>query len=287
LFFSSVCRWHLGILLIHGYPLYERACQVKPMHIRMADMEIGEQIKQAAKLILRSGPVVALTGAGISVESGIPAFRGSQGLWSKYDPMEYASIEGFLADPGKVWQMLLELDNAVRSASPNPAHVALARLEEMGKLELVITQNIDGLHQSAGSRQVAELHGSGRTLSCLICREQVNRRDIQLGPELPPRCPCGGVLKPDLVFFGEALPMQTFTKAMSAAAGCSLMLVVGTSAVVAPASELPHLAKQSGANILEVNLEPSLLSHSISDLVLQGPAAEVMTQLMHELALAG
>ena len=238
--------------------------------------QMTKSMAQAVEMLVGSKRTVALTGAGISVESGIPAFRGSQGLWSIYDPEEYASIEGFRADPAKVWKMLYELDAAVQGASPNPAHYALARLEELGRMELVITQNIDGLHQEAGSREVAELHGSGRSLSCLSCSKRISRKDFEPTGQLPARCTCGGVLKPDFVFFGEALPMETFSRAMAATAGCDLMIVIGTSAVVSPASELPRLAVQSGSRVLEVNLEPTILNQTVSDLVLLGPAAQTM-----------
>jgi NAD-dependent deacetylase len=253
----------------------------------MTRQELARDIEWAAQLLEGSSRAVALTGAGISVESGVPAFRGSQGLWAKYEPMEYASIEGFVADPAKVWKMLAELDRTVREAAPNPAHLALAEFERKGMLDMVITQNIDGLHQAAGSRQVAELHGSGTTLSCLSCRKQVSREDIRIGPELPPRCSCGGVLKPDIVFFGESLPLSTFTMASVAASNCDLMLVVGTSAVVVPASELPYLAKAGGAKIIEINLEPSPLSRSVSDVVIMGSAAKVLQELLEMISSSG
>ncbi len=240
------------------------------------------QIEAVAELLAQASQVVALTGAGISVESGIPAFRGAQGLWEKYDPMEFASIESFTADPARVWGMLLELDHLVRQAEPNPAHQALARLERAGRLAGVVTQNIDGLHQAAGSRFVVEFHGSGRRLRCLSCRRQLNRAEV-LMEQLPPRCACGGLVKPDVVFFGEPIPERAAMTAFALASSCQVMLVVGTSAVVAPASHLPLLAKSAGAKVVEINLEPTALSERISDYVFHESASAVLPALAQAL----
>ena len=240
--------------------------------------KLEQQMQQVARLLAGAEQVAALTGAGISVDSGIPDFRGAQGLWTKYDPMEYASIQAFRRDPAKVWRMLLELDELVRGAEPNPAHQALARLEELGRLGMVITQNIDGLHQAAGSRRVVELHGSGRRLICQNCGRSPRRAEVFFDP-LPPLCACGGVLKPDVVFFGEMLPMAAVEQALEAARTCQVMLVVGTSALVAPASQLPLLAKQSGATVVEVNLEPTALTGEVADYSLMGGASQVLPRL--------
>ena len=233
------------------------------------------QVMTVAELISRADQVVALTGAGLSVDSGIPAFRGSQGLWERYDPMEFASIEAFQADPARVWGMLLELDGLVRGARPNPAHEALARLEGLGRLQAVVTQNIDGLHQAAGSRHVIEFHGNGRRLRCLSCGRQLGRAEVLFDP-LPPRCACGGLVKPDIVFFGEPIPERAAMTAFTLASSCQVMLVVATSAVVAPASHLPLLAKGGGATVVEINLEPTALSQRISDHVIHQSASLVL-----------
>jgi NAD-dependent deacetylase len=222
---------------------------------------------------------VALTGAGISVESGIPAFRGSQGLWDRYDPMEFAHIESFLADPGKVWRMLVELGNIVAQARPNPGHLALAQLESMGHLRAVITQNIDGLHQTAGNKNVIEFHGNGQRLVCLSCNKTYAPQVVN-PLDLPPRCPCRGILKPDVVFFGEPIPVEASQKAFQEARSCDIMLVVGTSAVVAPAGNLPFLAKQQGAIIVEINLEKTHLSETISDYVLEASAGQALSTIL-------
>jgi NAD-dependent deacetylase len=174
----------------------------------------------------------------------------------------------------------MELDKLMLGAKPNPGHAALAELENMGIVTAVITQNIDGLHQLAGSRDVVEFHGSSRRMRCLKCGRTWAREDISL-EQLPPRCECQGVIKPDIVFFGEAIPEEAGISAYSAAQACEIMLVVGTSAVVAPASHLPVIAKQSGAKIIEVNMEPSALG-KLSDLVLLGEASEIMPQLVRQ-----
>lgn len=230
---------------------------------------------------------MALTGAGISVESGIPAFRGAQGLWERYDPMEYASIEGFMADPAKVWGMLRELEELVLGARPNPAHQALARLEQIGSLSSVVTQNIDGLHQAAGSRHVVEFHGSGRRLRCIDCGRQIRRSELMMD-ELPPRCGCGGIIKPDVVFIGEAIPERAAMTAFTLASACQVMLVVGTSGAMAPASQLPVMAKRAGATVVEINLERSQLSREVSDYIFEASASQVLPRLVAEVeALQG
>ncbi|MEW5913611.1 MAG: NAD-dependent deacylase [Thermodesulfobacteriota bacterium] len=238
-----------------------------------------QQLKEVARILAHSQSTVALTGAGTSVESGIPAFRGAQGLWEKYDPMEYASIEAFRADPGKVWGMLKEMEALLLAARPNPTHYALAELEHMGRLDMLVTQNIDGLHQAAGSRTVVEFHGSSRRLVCLDCGRRVSRGELVLA-ELPPRCACGGVVKPDVVFFGEPIPERASLLAMAAAQNCSAMLVVATSAVVAPASYLPLIAKQAGAKVIEVNLEPTPLTGEVADYSLQANASQLLPRLV-------
>ena len=242
-----------------------------------------ELIRQAAEIIFTANKVAALTGAGISVDSGIPAFRGAQGLWEKYDPMDYASIESLMSEPERVWKMLVELDKVVVGAQPNNAHLAMARLEDMGKLHTVVTQNIDGLHQAAGSHKVVEFHGSRRQMRCLSCRKAIEREDVAFD-NLPPRCDCGGLIKPDVVFFGEPIPQQEATEAMMAAQGCQAMLVVGTSAVVAPASMLPALAKNHGAMIIEINMEATGLTGSLADISILGSASEIMPAIAEEVA---
>jgi NAD-dependent deacetylase len=235
--------------------------------------------EKVAELLRSSRLAVALTGAGLSVESGIPAFRGSQGLWDRYDPLEYAHIEAFRADPKKVWEMLAELGGLVERAQPNAAHRGLARLEEMGYLRAVITQNIDALHQRAGSREVIEFHGNGQRLICLGCGRRYAQDAVALGT-LPPRCSCRGVLKPDVVFFGEPIPTEASEKALAYCRRCDLLLVIGTSAVVAPASHLPLIAKQQGARVVEINLERTHLSDTVADVVLETSASQALNDIL-------
>ena len=240
-------------------------------------------VKKVSEDILRSGKTIALTGAGISVESGIPDFRSAGGLWSRFDPMEYAHISAFMDNPEKVWLMLKEMTALVLEALPNPAHVALAEMEQLGLLSSVITQNVDGLHQRAGSSRVIEFHGSNQWLVCLRChyRGDAALMDPECGP---PRCPeCDAILKPDVVFFGEAIPGFAQARAFEEAQTCELVLVVGTSAVVYPAADIPIVAKEHGAKIVEINMEPTSLTDDVSDYLIQGAAGGILPQIVEEL----
>ena len=239
-------------------------------------------IKQTAQAIQRSKKVVALTGAGISVESGIPDFRGPSGLWEKFDPMEYATIDAFLANPKKVWTMLKEMGSMVESAEPNAAHFALAQLESLGHLRSVITQNIDNLHQAAGSQRVIEFHGNSSKLICLACGRFYDRKEVLL-ESLPPRCSCKGVLKPNVVFFGEPIPWGAHMEANQEAGSCELMLVIGTSAVVSPACDIPLIAKRARAMVVEINLEETQLTRFISDWIIKGSASHILSRILGEI----
>jgi NAD-dependent deacetylase len=238
-----------------------------------------DKYRKSSDLLRNSRHAIALTGAGISVESGIPDFRSKDGLWSRYNPMEYAYIESFRANPGKVWKMLRELDVLLDRAMPNDAHIALAALEDMGLIKAVVTQNIDSLHQRAGSANVVEFHGHFRSLRCDHCSAVCARDEVSL-EELPPECKCGGPLRPEIVFFGEQIPPDAHRRAVEAARACDLMLVIGTSASVAPASHLPRIAKERGAFVLEVNPGVSELSGWATDLHVMDPAASAMRNIM-------
>ena len=240
-----------------------------------------KRITKAAQVICQSKRTLALTGAGISVESGIPDFRSSGGLWERFDPMEYATIESFRADPEKVWQMLEEVSVLLNKARPNPAHIGLGRLQEMGLLHTIITQNIDNLHQEGGASHVIEYHGNANTLSCLRCYQRYNANEIE--GQRPPKCDCGQILKPDVVFFGEPIPLKALQESYDLAAGCDTLLVLGTSAEVAPANTLPQAAKEGGAKVIEINLEPTVLTNYLTDIFLQGKASEVVSQLVQEI----
>ena len=241
-------------------------------------------IQKTAQAISRSNKVVAFTGAGISVESGIPDFRGAGGLWEKFDPGEYATIEAFRADPKKVWAMLKEMGTLLESSRPNAAHLALARLERMGHVRSVITQNIDHLHQEAGNTKVIEYHGSYRKLICLRCGRQYAKEDVPL-ETLPPLCRCAGVLKPTVVFFGESIPSGAHLEAMEEARNCEVMLVIGTSAVVSPACDIPVMAKRAGAAVVEVNLEETQLTRCVSDWILKGSASRTLQAVLDGVAV--
>jgi NAD-dependent deacetylase len=221
--------------------------------------------------------IVFVTGAGISQESGIPTFRGKDGLWRKYDPMKLATIDAFYEDPKLVWEWYEERRQNILNASPNPGHVAIAELEKYRQVS-VLTQNIDGLHQRVGSTNVYELHGSIITIKCTVCdfKNKITSGFLQL----PPLCKCGNILRPDVVWFGEALPQDVWESAMVQASICDTMIVVGTSLEVSPANLLPVHAKQNGAMIIEVNVEQTHMSSSM-DLSLRASAAKALPELVN------
>jgi NAD-dependent deacetylase len=219
-------------------------------------MEETNRYEEVAGLMMERKHCAALTGAGISAESGIATFRSAGGLWEKYDPAVYASIEVFRRDPSKYWSIRGDFIRNYDRYLPNDAHLALAELEKMGILQSVITQNIDGLHIKAGSKRVIEVHGTIREINCLKCRRQYIAPNVPDG--MPPYCEsCGGILKPNTVLFGEQLPSRALKDAQRESLSCHVMLVIGTSANVFPAAALPDLARQSGAAIVEINIERS------------------------------
>lgn len=236
----------------------------------------------ASRLASADQPAVVLSGAGISVSSDIPAFRGSGGLWARFDPMEYATIEAFRSDPDKVWQMLWELDAVLEAAEPNAAHRAIAELQDLRAVATVVTQNIDGLHQQAGSDDVVELHGSRTSLTCLACGRTVARDTVvaERAGGGAPRCDgCGGPLKPDAIFFGEPLPMSAWRRAEQQVRAATDVLVVGTAGEVEPAASLPHLASSTGAGVWEINPQPILsTAHHIPR-----PAEDALPELVARL----
>jgi NAD-dependent deacetylase len=241
---------------------------------------IEKMISKAAKMLCDSRLTLALTGAGISVESGIPDFRSPGGLWERYDPAEYGTIWAFRADPVKVWHMIRDMSETVNRAQPNAAHLGLAQLQHLGLLHTIITQNIDSLHQRAGASRVIEYHGSSRTLSCLSCGRRFKAEEV--AGEVPPRCACAEILKPDVVFFGELIPVEALRESQQLASSCQTLLVIGTSAEVAPANTLPRAAKVAGARIIEINVQPTVLTSSFTDIFLQGKAGAIVTRLVEE-----
>lgn len=211
-------------------------------------------IDAAATLILGARHAVALTGAGVSTESGIPDFRSPGGLWERFDPWEYGTFTCFTRRPDKAWELFRELGRTLCDKAPNPAHVALAELETAGRLRGIVTQNIDGLHQAAGSRIVLEIHGNSRKLHCVRCGGETSFLPAHLEPGPVPSCArCGGALKPDVVLFEE--PVRLLREIDDLLRACDLLLVVGTSAEVAPAGMLPDTVRRRGGAILEFNLE--------------------------------
>jgi NAD-dependent deacetylase len=237
-------------------------------------------ISQAAEIIFNSKLTLALTGAGISVESGIPDFRSAGGLWSKFSPEDYATITAFREDPEKVWMMLKEMDELLDQAKPNKAHLGMGELEKMGFLHYIITQNVDNLHQEGGATNVIEYHGNSSTLSCLWCGNSYTAEEKR--DEYPPRCQCEKILKPDVVFFGEAIPTQALNKSYLLASSAEALIVAGTSAVVSPANTIPGITKQNGGKIIEINKERTHLTDTVSDVFIQGGAGAILEALVAE-----
>jgi NAD-dependent deacetylase len=231
-----------------------------------------------AELIRERQPVVALTGAGVSTESGIPDFRSREGVWARYDPMEYATIDAFRRDPRKVWEFYALRLRVLADAEPNAAHLALAELERLGLVRAVVTQNIDTLHERAGSQDVVEVHGSVRESVCLVDGTRVPRDDVvRLVDALgAPPCPvCGAILKPDVVMFGELLPAGAIERATALARAAGLLLVVGSTLEVWPVAGLPHETLAGGGIVAIVNRGPTAFDAHAS-LKLEGAAGATL-----------
>lgn len=247
-------------------------------------------IQETARLLRRARNAVALTGAGLSTPSGIPDFRSPvSGMWEHVDPMEVASIYGFRANPRSFYEWVKPLARALRLAQPNPAHLALARLEAMGLLSALITQNIDMLHTRAGSQRVLEVHGHLREATCIACYKVMLADGLLEGwlerGELP-RCPdCGNAMKPNVILFGEQVPMSVFLEAKTAARRCDVMLVAGSSLEVFPVAELPSLAVNCGAKLLIVNREPTYLDDRAA-VVIRDDVAAALPAVVEELTHA-
>ncbi|EGB15179.1 Silent information regulator protein Sir2 [Pseudodesulfovibrio mercurii] len=237
-------------------------------------------LANAAEVLKTARCAMAFTGAGISVESGIPPFRGPGGVWSKYDPDKFEKGY-FKRHPEEVWPLLKEIFfDMLGRARPNPAHLALAELEAAGKLAGIVTQNIDSLHQAAGSRVVHEYHGSTRRMRCLSCLTFFDSAAISL-KTLPPPCPaCGGLLKPDFVFFGEGIPSDVHAAATDLAKQADVCLVIGTGGEVIPAGRIPHVVKQHGGTIIEINLRDTAYTYNTTDYFLEGKAGTRTPELV-------
>jgi NAD-dependent deacetylase len=244
-----------------------------------------KKMEECARRIQNSMYCVAFTGAGMSVESGIPPFRGPDGLWNKYDP-KVLDIGYFHAHTVEAWEVIRELFyDFFGQARPNNGHKVLAAWEKAGILKSVITQNIDNLHQEAGNLEVYEFHGTASTLACTSCGKKYQSGSINLC-KIPPKCnACNGVLKPDFIFFGEGIPSVAYSKSYAAACKSDVFIIIGTTGEVMPASTLPVTAKNNGAFIIEINPEPSNFSYQLTDIHLVGKAGEVLVELGAQIAL--
>ncbi len=254
----------------------------------MRNIQVVSEFQQALALWREAKNTVVLTGAGSSTPSGIPDFRSAgSGLWTRYLPMEVASLTAFQRHPERFFEWLRPLADHMLRAEPNPAHYALAQAEAQGRIHVIITQNIDGLHQRAGSRNVLEVHGTLNTMTCIGCYQQYDSADFApayLESGVIPRCPaCGRILKPDAILFEEQLPAVTWTKARQACEHCDLMIVLGSSLVVMPVASLPLKALKNGADLIIINLTETYLDDQASA-VLRGDVAEILPALTTELA---
>jgi NAD-dependent deacetylase len=245
---------------------------------------MNKRLYELKKNLLNSKKIIAFTGAGLSAESGIPTYRGTGGLWTKYNPNIYANINVFLQDSTYYWNFFKNVRyNILKMAKPNTAHYALVKLEKMGILKLVITQNIDGLHKIAGQSNIIELHGNNRYISCMDCKKVYLMEEVyeNLKKELPPKCICGGNLKPNVVFFGETLPEKELFEAKSSAKDCDMFLVIGSSLVVYPASQIPVIAKYNGALLGIINIDTTPLDN-IADFVINENASEILSEIIND-----
>ncbi len=243
-------------------------------------------VQQAAELIHDASYVMVLTGAGVSTPSGIPDFRSpSSGIWNKLDPMAVASIWGYHDNPQAFYRWFMPLARQIRQARPNPAHLALAEMEQFARLHVLVTQNIDGLHQMAGSKHVVELHGHLRSATCLECGRQIALDQVWLLAEQGQvvRCQaCNGLIKPDVILFGEPLDYDALRVAQEGALFCDVLISIGTSLEVEPAADLPHLARRSGSRVIIINRQPTI-ADKIADLTIHDDVATVLPAIVRAL----
>ncbi len=242
-----------------------------------------EKIYDAALIIKNSEYIVVFSGAGISTESGIDDFRSPHGLWSRYDPGIYANYQYFLKDPSLFWKMHKEIEDLVDTVEPNQSHLVIAELEKMGKVKAVITQNIDMLHQKAGTgrfgAKIYQLHGEYGKLQCVKCHKEFEYEEIDTKNVDYPVCDCSGYIKPKVILFGESLPHGVLEGAMSECTNADCLIVVGSSLLVSPANFMPSIAKQYGAQIIFINRENTIMD-DLADVFLKGSAGEIFAELL-------
>ncbi|MEO8514477.1 MAG: NAD-dependent deacylase [Ignavibacteria bacterium] len=241
-------------------------------------MEFSKELLQRLK---SAEKVAVLTGAGVSAESGVPTFRDPGGIWEKFRPEQLANFEAFMSDPDFVWSWYQHRREIMREVKPNPGHYSLAEMENVFKEFNLITQNIDNLHHRAGSRKVTELHGNIERNFCIICKTFVEEIDVSEKKVL--KCEkCGGLIRPDVVWFGEMLPAKALKKAEECAMDSEVFFSIGTSAEVYPAAMLPLIAKRSGAYVVEINIKPTVMSFDLDE-ILQGKSGEILSELVSKI----
>ncbi len=245
----------------------------------MAELKISEALKN---LLQPSTNVAVLTGAGVSAESGVPTFRGKDGLWAKFRPEELANFDAFIANPKLVWEWYNYRRKLMNEVEPNPGHYTLAEWETYFADFALITQNVDSLHRRAGSTKIYELHGNIARNKCADCNAPMDWEG-ELDPDNIPRCACGGLIRPDVVWFGELLPAKVIEDAWHKAESCDLFFALGTSSVVQPAASLPLVARRAGAHVVEINPEQTPISDMCDD-CFRGPTGEILPQLTQYLS---
>ena len=237
-----------------------------------------DAIGRTVEALRRARAVVAITGAGISAESGVPTFRGAEGLWRTFRPEDLATPQAFARDSALVWEWYLWRRGRIASVRPNAGHVALARMEGRFAAFTLLTQNVDGLHLDAGSRRLVELHGNIWRARCTVEPQRIFDQRGDAPGEAVPRCPCGALLRPDVVWFGEPLDPGALDRAVSAVRACDVLMVIGTSAVVYPVAGLPALARRGQATVVEINVGPTPLTPE-ADIVVRGPSGAILPEL--------
>ncbi len=237
--------------------------------------------KDFIQVLEKANRIGILTGAGISADSGIMTFRGKNGLWNNIEVQKLATLKGFLNNPEFVWQWYDERRREITNNKPNPGHLALSSLEEYFDKVSIVTQNVDGYHQKANSTEVIELHGSIWELKCMGCEKIVKNYDTPL-KEFPPNCDCGGIYRPNVVWFGEAIPQKCLDKSLKIASECDIFFIIGTSAIVQPAASIPIIAKRSKAFLVEINLEDTPLTPQ-ADISFKGKTKDILPELLKEI----